>query len=399
MEVTKKLEKTRIFRDPLYGNIVVEYQVIWDLINTREFQRLRRIRQLSGVEVVFHTAEHSRFSHSIGTYHIAYRFVSESVLKDYFSEYEKVLFMAASLVHDIGHGPFSHAFEKAFAINHELMGQRILTENTEISLVLASYGEFQKDVVNVLSHGGKYPIIENLVSSQLDVDRLDYLNRDASHVAANYGYVDVDRIVRILRIQDGKVAYLDKGINTIENYLMSRYHMYWQIYYHKRARSYEVLLENIYTYIIDHKNVIKGHKAFIDFLFDNNNLDAYLMLDDYYIVGMILEYINSPDKDFAYLISNFVNRKLLSYVTLKEGQEDMISSHFQFGDAKYYYKAEEISQVAYLNNKRGQHVSEILILEDGKLLPLDKASKVVAGLLESGKKKEKTIFYDENKLQ
>jgi len=402
-DLLKKLEKDKILRDPMYGNIPVEYQIIWDLINTREFQRLRRIKQLSGVQIVFHTAEHSRFAHSIGTYHIANRFVKESVLKDYFKEQAKVLFLVAALIHDLGHGPYSHAFERAFDINHEKMTMRIINENTEIAGVLAKYEGLQAALTSIFMHKGNYPIIESLISSQLDVDRLDYLNRDANSTNANYGYVDVDRIIRILRIVDGKVCYLEKGINTIENYLMSRYHMYWQIYYHSKARAYELLLEFIYSYIGDHKDKIQGHNSFIKFINNQKDLDSYLMLDDYYVVGMILEYANSNDEFLSYLCNCFLNRHLFKDMKLKDKKALEFNKKIKEANKdnpyfKYLYKEEEVSQVAYLNNKRGNQVSEILILDEGKLLPLDKASKVVESLLESGKKTERKIFYDERKL-
>ena len=402
--IIEKIDKERILRDPMYGNISVEYQIIWDLINTKEFQRLRRIKQLSGVQIVFHTAEHSRFSHSIGTYHIANRFVKESALRDYFNEEEKVLFLVAALIHDIGHGPFSHAFERAFAINHEEMTMRIINENTEIGLVLSKYQGLQQDLTSIFRHTGKHPIIESLISSQLDVDRLDYLNRDANSTNANYGYVDVDRIIRILRIVDGNVCYLEKGINTIENYLMSRYHMYWQIYYHNKARGYELLLEFIYKYIGDNKENIVGHNAFIKFIDENSDLNSYLMLDDYYVVGMILEYANSEDKFLAYLCNCFLNRHLFADRKIRNDEDiqfnlELVNRNMNNPYFKYLYKAEEVSQVAYLNSQRGTPVSDILILVDDKLVTLDKASKVVESLLESGKKSERKIFYDERKLQ
>lgn len=399
------LPKSKVLRDPLYGNVPIEYKVILDIIDTKEFQRLRRVRQLSGVSIVFHTAEHSRFSHSIGTYYIAYRFVNESVLKDYLQEEEKVLFMISALLHDIGHGPFSHAFEKAFAINHEEIGSKIITGNTEVGNLLKQYGNLALEVASILQHKSKHKIIESLISSQLDVDRLDYLNRDASMTNANYGFVDVDRIIRILRIKDGRVCFDYKGLHTIENYLMSRYHMYWQIYYHKAARSYEVVLEQIYHYINDIKASFKidYSPAFMSFLEDNNNLEAYLKLDDYYIVGMILELEHHQDKTLAYLASCFLNRHLFSHETIEENgptkpQLDIMNHFRNNEELKYFYKEEMVSQSAYLKSKRNLDINDILILKDDKLLKLEDASKIVSGLILSGKKELKNIFYDKNKL-
>ena len=245
----EKMDHVKVFRDTLYGNIPVEYQLIWDLIDTREFQRLRRIRQLSGVSMVFHTAEHSRFGHSLGTYFIANRMSNEVVdLKETLSEYEKIVFLGAALLHDVGHGPYSHAFEHVFGIRHEqITCDMIENKDTEINKVLSKYPGLASDIAGIIRHDGKYPLIESLVTSQLDVDRLDYLNRDAQFTGATYGVVDVDRLIRVMRISDGQICYKDKGVHAIENYLMSRYHMYWQIYYHPVARSYEIILESIYN--------------------------------------------------------------------------------------------------------------------------------------------------------
>jgi HD superfamily phosphohydrolase len=253
------MDHIRVFRDTLYGNIPVEYQLIWDLIDTREFQRLRRIRQLSGVSMVFHTAEHSRFGHSLGTYYIANRMSSEVVdLKETLNEYEKVVFLCAALLHDVGHGPYSHAFEHVFGIRHEQITCDIIESPlSEINKILSKYPNLSSDIAGIIRHDGKYPLIESLISSQLDVDRLDYLNRDAMFTGATYGVVDVDRLIRIMKVVDGQICYNDKGVHAIENYLMSRYHMYWQIYYHPVARSYEIILESIYKRI---KNMIVEDK-------------------------------------------------------------------------------------------------------------------------------------------
>ena len=183
----EKLEKSKVFRDPLYGNITVEYKLLWDLIDTREVQRLRRIRQLSGVSMVFHTAEHSRFGHALGTYYIAYRMCNEVTdLKNQLSEYEKIVFLAAALLHDVGHGPYSHAFEHVFGLKHEIITcQMIEDENTEINKVLAKYPFLANDIAGIIRHDGKYPLIESLITSQLDVDRLDYLNNLSRYICAN----------------------------------------------------------------------------------------------------------------------------------------------------------------------------------------------------------------------
>jgi HD superfamily phosphohydrolase len=398
-----KLGKSKVFRDPLYGNIPVDYQIIWDLIDTKEFQRLRRIRQLSGVAMVFHTAEHTRFGHALGTYHIANRMINEvNDIKNNFSEYEKIVFLVSALLHDVGHGPFSHAFEHVFDVKHEVITcQMIESKNTEINKVLSKYPGLASDVSGVIKHDGKYLLVESLISSQLDVDRLDYLNRDAHFTGATYGVVDVDRLIRIMRIKNNRICYVDKGVHAIENYLMSRYHMYWQIYYHPVARSYEIILESIYKRIKDmivSKQKIEANVDSLTNVFLNKDLESYIDIDDTYVNGMIKQLTKSKDRILSDLCNAFMNRRLFKYKHLKDNEENDIINAYKKDDVlfKYYYKEDVVTQTAYLNYLNygiDTDVNNIFVLKEQELIPLDEFSPIVEGLLHSGFKKEVRIFY------
>ena len=165
-----KLPRTKVFRDPLYGYITVDYKIISDLIDTKEIQRLRRIRQLAGVGMVFQTAEHSRFTHSLGAYHMANLVIKNVDGMNEIPEYEKVLFLCAALLHDVGHGPFSHAFENVISISHEEYTTKIIkTNGTEINKVLSIQEGLADDIASVIEHDGKYPLIESLVSSHMEI--------------------------------------------------------------------------------------------------------------------------------------------------------------------------------------------------------------------------------------
>ena len=399
----EKLDKLKVFRDPLYGNIPVEYKIIWDLIDTREVQRLRRIRQLSGVSMVFHTAEHSRFGHSLGTYYIAYRMCNEVVdLKETLTEYEKIVFLCAALLHDVGHGPYSHAFEHVFGLKHEgISCDMIESKDTEINKVLSKYPTLSCDVAGIIRHDGKFPLIESLISSQLDVDRLDYLNRDAHFTGATYGVVDVDRLIRIMKVVNGQICYNDKGVHAIENYLMSRYHMYWQIYYHPVSRSYEIILESIYKRIKD--LILEGKKIEADVesiikVFKDKDLESYIDIDDAYVNGMIKQLTKSKDYILHDLCNAFMNRRLFKYSHLKTDDENLIIKDYKNDEVLlgYYYKEDRVSQVAYLTYldcAKDYDINNVLIYSEGILIPLEEFSPIVKGLLNSGTKKETRIFY------
>ena len=152
-KINTLLSEKKVFRDPIHSYVNVEYQIIWDLINTNEFQRLRRIHQLGGTLQVFQTAEHSRFSHSLGTYEVARKFVTNvQSINEYLSEEEKIIVLCAALLHDVGHGPFSHAFEMIHPIRHEEYSIAVILEDTEVNKVLKKYGDdLPTQVANVIA--------------------------------------------------------------------------------------------------------------------------------------------------------------------------------------------------------------------------------------------------------
>ena len=245
------LERTpevKVLRDPIHGYIHIDLKVVWDCLNTREFQRLRRIHQLGGDFQVYHTAEHTRFSHSLGVYEIVRRMVREIPdIAESFSEYEKCTAMLAGLLHDIGHGPFSHAFESGSSCRHETFTQRILLEDSEIHRVLADADpRLPQDIAAIIAYRHPNDLLNQLVSGQLDADRMDYLLRDAYFTGTSYGTFDMERILRTIRVRGRRMAVKESGIHSVEDYIMARYHMYWQVYLHPVARSYETIISMIF---------------------------------------------------------------------------------------------------------------------------------------------------------
>ena len=249
-----RTDEEKVLRDPVHGYIHVSLQVIWDVINSAWFQRLRRIRQLGGAYVVYHCAEHSRFEHSLGVYEIVRRMVTEvRDIAEALNEREKVTVMLAALLHDIGHGPYSHAFEGVTDTSHEEFSCRIIEEDTEITFILENCAAgLSKEVADVIRHKSPNPLLTQLISSQLDADRFDYLLRDAYFTGTTYGEYDLERILRIMRVTDHKqLVVKESGVYAVENYIMARYHMYWQVYYHPVARSYECILHMLFRRLKD----------------------------------------------------------------------------------------------------------------------------------------------------
>src|SRR5690554_3160905 len=330
----EKLERQQVFRDPLYGYIHIDYACITRLIDTSVFQRLRRIRQLSGVHMIFHAAEHSRFTHSLGVYELAYRFLNIPEIKSEFNEREQLLFLATALLHDIGHGAYSHAFEYVFKVDHEKIGAKIILNHPELRRILDEVDQsFAEDIAGIILKKNKYPLIEQLISSQLDIDRLDYLERDAYFTGASYGHIDLDRLMRVVFVKNKKLVFKASGIHAIENYLVARYHMYWQVYYHPKARAYEVILEKIYLRVkdlleqdFDFKHDVSALKTILKNPLD---MEAYLEIDDFYMNGLIAHFLKSDDEILSILAHDFLNRKIWEIIDDTSQNQKYIQSIYE----------------------------------------------------------------------
>ena len=401
----EKRERTKVFRDPLYGYITVDYKIIEKLIDSKEVQRLRRIRQLSGISMVFQTAEHSRFTHSLGAYQMANLVLNNVEGIEVLTEYEKVVFLCSALLHDIGHGPYSHAFEHVMEVSHEDMSVNlILSELTEVNKILSVCETLPNDIASVISHDGKFPLIESLVSSQLDIDRMDYLSRDAYFTGAAYGHIDYFRILRSMKIIDKRVLVRSSGVHSIESYLMSRYHMYFQVYYHPIARAYECLLDGIYLRIKD--LTLKGEKvdanieAFYNVLTNNTDVKSYIEIDDAYVNGFIKQLTKSKDKVLSTLAIAFENRQLFKYIELsEEPSEEFVNSikeKYNNELGKYYYEETTVSAVAYLKTKKSDINDIKVLLPNGEIKQLSQYSPIIKSLQSSSYKALERIYYFED---
>ncbi|MBY0014217.1 HD domain-containing protein [Paenibacillus typhae] len=325
------LSEEKVFKDPVHNYVHVQETIIWRLINTREFQRLRRIRQLGTSYLTFHGAEHSRFSHSLGVYEITRRIISQferSGYKDWMPE-ESLLTLCAALLHDLGHGPFSHSIEEAFEMNHEDWTCRIILEDTEITAILKDVAEdFPQKVASVISKTYEHEIVVNLVSGPLDADRMDYLLRDAYYTGVNYGTIDIDRILRMLRPYHGRVVVKESGMHAIEDYLMSRYQMYWQVYFHPVTRSSEIILRQIFRRAkelfqngYDFGFMIEPLK---DLFRGEVTVEQYLLLDEAMIQTAFMQWTLEKDELLSDLCCRFIHRKLYKYVEIENLDSETI---------------------------------------------------------------------------
>ena len=276
-----EMNEKRVLRDAIHDY----HLVIWHLINSQEMQRLRRVKQLGGTYQVFQSAEHSRFVHSLGVYQVVRRMLETECLDNELNDYDKLCVMCAGLLHDIGHGPFSHSFEGVFKEDHENITVRMILEDSEVhNILITVHEDLPTDIAAIIQHTHKNQILIQMVSSQLDADRMDYLLRDSYMTGTTYGQFDMSRILRTMRICDGKIVYKESGVQAIENYILARYHMYWQVYYHPTARSYEHLLQSVFQRVKDLFSEGYSYKTdlkyLLPFLYDELTVDDFTRLDE-----------------------------------------------------------------------------------------------------------------------
>ena len=400
----KKLDETKVLKDPVHSYIHIHYEVIWNCLDSKEFQRLRRIRQLGGDFQVYPTAEHSRFSHSLGVYEIVRRMVTEvKSLCVELTEYEKVCVMLAGLLHDVGHGPFSHAFEHITNHSHEEYTAKIILGNTELNAILRAVSEkLPQDIVSIIQHTHENDILNQIVSGQLDADRMDYLLRDSYFTATSYGQFDLERILRTIRVRktaEGRKVIVVKytGIHSVEDYIMARYQMYWQVYYHPVARSYEAVFIQLFNRLKDifkvDKDYFEDMKVLIPFLEKAEvSEEEYFRLDENSLLYCCALIQDKDDVIAADLAKRLQNRKLFEYVDYNEENLAQIQNMLRENgyDEQYYLRIENIEASVYSPYKGRKILIEKL---DGQIVALEKASTIVESITKGQTKKEGTIFF------
>ena len=400
----KRLDETKVLKDPVHSYIHIHYEVIWNCLDSKEFQRLRRIRQLGGDFQVYPTAEHSRFSHSLGVYEIVRRMVTEvKTLCVELTEYEKVCVMLAGLLHDVGHGPFSHAFEHVTNHSHEEYTAKIILGDTELNSILRAVSKkMPEDIVSIIQHTHENDILNQIVSGQLDADRMDYLLRDSYFTATSYGQFDLERILRTMRVRktsEGRKVIVVKhtGIHSVEDYIMARYQMYWQVYYHPVARSYEAVFIQLFNRLKDifkdNKDYFEDMKVLIPFLEKAEvSEEEYFRLDENSLLYCCALIQDKDDVIAADLAKRLQNRKLFEYVDYNEENLAQIQNMLRENgyDEQYYLRIENIEASVYSPYKGRKILIEKL---DGQIVALEKASTIVESITKGQTKKEGTIFF------
>lgn len=390
-----KLVEEKVFKDPVHRYVHVRDQVIWDLIGTKEFQRLRRIKQLGTSYLVFHGAEHSRFNHSLGVYEIVRRIVDDVFRgRPEWDESERLVALCAALLHDLGHGPFSHAFENVFHTDHEHYTREILLGNTEVNAVLRKVSEdFAERVALVIEKNYTNNIVVSLISSQIDADRMDYLQRDAYFTGVSYGHFDMERILRVIRPRQGQIVFKATGMHAIEDYIMSRYQMYLQIYFHPVSRSAETVLNLTLKrakQLYDEGYQFKFDPIHFHSFFENKvTLEDYLALDENILLAYFQYWMDEEDAILKDLSRRFINRDLFAHVDLNPEEEPeryawlIEQVRAQGFDPEYYVKPDSTSDLPYDFYRPGEKSTKkpiYLEMPSGEIRELSEQSHIVSAM-------------------
>ncbi len=310
---------TRIF-DELHGYIALT-ELEAKIVDTAVFQRLRRIKQLSAAWLVYPGAVHTRFSHSLGVMYVMGIVAEKLAREGYIPEDDLQLLRVAALLHDIGHYPYSHTLETYYHMkkkgpSHEELARYIILRDPELSEIISDYGLDPWEIISIIEGRHREPVYNMLLGSDLDVDRADYLPRDALHTGVTYGVIDLHRIIDTLTVSsDGSLAIIYKGVHAVENFYTARLHMYQSVYYHKTIIAYESLLRLILESLFDEK-ISEQWKLEPDWVYKAINSGEYYYWDDYWVHTLLSNALTSEyiSDDTKRMIKLFLNRRGLKTV-------------------------------------------------------------------------------------
>ncbi|WP_055444759.1 HD domain-containing protein [Lacinutrix himadriensis] len=380
--------KLKILNDPIYGFITIPNSLIFDLIEHKYFQRLRRITQMGMSYLVYPGAHHTRFQHAIGCMHLMQKAIQVLRFKGVeISTEEENALLIAILLHDIGHGPFSHAMEHSIVnnVSHEeisLLFMETLNKEFNGSLTLA---------INIFKGEYHRKFMCQLISSQIDMDRADYLKRDSFYTGVAEGNINSERLITMLNVVDDALVVEGKGIYSIEKFLVARRLMYWQVYLHKTSLSAEQLLIRVLkrakelTFKGEKLDASRPLQYFLENEISLNNfnketLDTFAMLDDYDIVSAMKAWQFHDDFVLKNLCQMIINRDLLKVkLKKKKIKPEILKQHIQKlmdthniteAEAAYFVFTGEISNQAYQQKKQKINI----LYKNGKIEDIVKAS-------------------------
>ncbi|MFZ1749002.1 MAG: HD domain-containing protein [Saprospiraceae bacterium] len=381
------MNKKKIFNDPIYGLIRFHHDTIYEIIDHPYFQRLRRISQQALSHLVYPGALHTRFQHALGATYLMCRALDTLITKGIvISDQEYEAACVAILLHDVGHGPFSHALEHTLAdVHHERISLLLMQK-----IGLELHKDFQL-AVSIFTNNYHRPFFHELVSGQIDVDRMDYLTRDSFFSGVAEGIIGYDRIITMMHVVNDHLVIEEKGIYSIEKFLMARRLMYWQVYMHKTVISSEVMLISILKrakYLAQHGVELATSSELNYFLklpienkpleHDHKFLNHFVLLDDIDLMWMIKKSVDHSDIILKTLCSNLLERKLFKvYLQTSDMHVDFISTkvaelitRFNINKAEIDYFLIQKSETFSFYNSHNNEIN--ILLKNGEVKSFSK---------------------------
>lgn len=380
--------KLKILNDPIYGFITIPNELVFDIIEHKYFQRLRRISQMGLSYLVYPGAHHTRFHHALGCMHLMQKAIGVLRLKGVdISEEEAEALQIAILLHDIGHGPYSHAMEHSIVegVSHETISSLFMKEMNE------KFNQRLTLAIDIFSGRYERKFMCQLISSQLDMDRLDYLKRDSFYTGVAEGNINSERLISMLTVVDNELMVEEKGIYSVEKFLLARRLMYWQVYLHKTGVVAEQLLIRVLKRakeLVDEGKQLYGSTALQYFLsrqitaenFSKETLRVFSELDDYDILSAMKEWVHNEDFVLRNLSEMIINRDLLKIKLKKKSvNKEKLQRHIEKlkerhdiseEEARYFVFSGEISNLAYKKEDEKIHI----LYKSGKVTDVVKAS-------------------------
>ena len=376
--------KLKIINDPVHGFIKIPYEILYDVLEHRYFQRLRRISQTGLLSLVFPGATHTRFHHALGAMHLMFTALETLKLKNVkISDEEEKAALLAILLHDVGHGPYSHALES-------LLMEDWHHEKLSILLMKKLNNEFNGELdLAIEMFQGKYhrKFFNQLITSQLDVDRLDYLKRDSFFTGVSEGSVNTQRIISMMNVKDDELLIDEKGVYSIENFLTARMFMYWQVYYHKTSALAEHLLVKILSrakQLISEGKQVEAYGNLKYFLYKTDfekateeDVNRFTQLDDTDVLSAIKTWQNADDFVLSYFCKAVVQRKfpktVFSSQKFEESEilEKIEKANQKFGIENGDQLVEQISRTLLPYDNQKQPI--FLLKRDGRKIKLEEA--------------------------
>lgn len=386
---------TKIINDPVHGFIRVKFDLVLKCINHAYFQRLRNITQLGLTHVVYPGAVHTRFHHALGAFHLMQVAIEQLRVKGVeISEKEEEAACIAILLHDIGHGPYSHALEKVFF-------KEISHEQVSLALMQSMNQEFQGALslaIDIFTNQYERKFFHQLISSQLDVDRLDYLKRDSFYSGVVEGNIGADRILAMIDVVDNQIVVHEKGIMSVQHFLLSRNLMYWQVYLHKTVMSAEFMLikffDRIYELIESGENIVCSNPR-LNFFFQltakerslltEDIIQRFISLDDSDVWSVLKDFSVHADEVLHTLANRILTRKFYKVSFNEDVYKQKMSSlsHLDKELAHYYHFSDTVSVLAYSSEKpiliktkeQGIKTYEDYIAHQGVIIPLENQTR------------------------